>query len=242
MLFFVYLHAQQLGTFELSGQRETLTRHCCVSFHGRVVFMSAPACVRCAGTGIPPAPRGVPQIDVSFDVDANGILNVSAEDKSTGNRNRITITNDTGRLSKEQIERMLKEAEEMKEQDKLQQQRIDAKNRLEQYLYGLRSTLQDDHVKAKLSDDERRKVEDVVKDALDWLQKNEMAEQEELDFKLKEAEAACAPIIKKLYEQGGREGGAGMGGGMPDMGGTGGMGGGAGGGGGGQGPKVEEVD
>ena len=221
---------------------------------------------------------------MSFDIDANGILNVAAEDKSTGNKNKITITNDTGRLSKEQIERMLKEAEEMKEQDRKAQQRIEAKNKvtsrttaplpadlsashhgasltvtrlyclssdqLEQYLYGIRASIQEEGMKDKLSEEDRKKVEEIVSQTLEWLQRNEAAEQEEFEYKLKEAEAVCSPIIKKVYEQGGGGGAGGGAGGMPDMSGMGGMpgmggagGGGAGGvGAGGQGPKVEEVD
>jgi len=110
--------------------------------------------------GIPPAPRGVPQIEVTFDIDANGILNVSAQDKSTGKSNQITITNEKGRLSKDDIERMVKEAEEFAENDKLEKEKIDAKNGLETYLYQVKATLEGDKVKEKLSS----KKEEVKKE------------------------------------------------------------------------------
>ncbi|WP_411025358.1 Hsp70 family protein, partial [Salmonella sp. s55004] len=102
-------------------------------------------------TGIPPAPRGVPQIQVAFDVDANGILNVSAQDKSTGKENKITITNDKGRLSKEEIERMVADAEKYKDEDEAQKQRISARNALESYAYSMKSTMEDEKIKDKVS-------------------------------------------------------------------------------------------
>ncbi len=98
-------------------------------------------------TGIPPAPRGVPQIEVTFDIDANGILNVSASDKSTGKLNKITITNDKGRLSKDEIERMVKEADQYKAEDEKQRERITAKNSLESYAFNIKSTLEDEKLK-----------------------------------------------------------------------------------------------
>jgi len=101
-------------------------------------------------TGIPPAPRGVPQIEVTFDIDANGILNVTAIEKSTGKENKITITNDKGRLSKEDIERMVNEAEKYKADDEKQKDRISAKNSLESYCFNLKSTVEDDKVKDKI--------------------------------------------------------------------------------------------
>merc|ERR1712203_926108 len=107
-------------------------------------------------TGIPPAPRGVPQIEVTFDVDANGILNVSACDKSTGKQNKITITNDKGRLSKEEIEKMVNDAEKYKAEDDLQKERISAKNNLESYCFNMKSTLDDEKLKDKISPDERK--------------------------------------------------------------------------------------
>merc|ERR1711868_16704 len=163
-------------------------------------------------SGIPPAPRGVPQVEVTFDIDANGILNVSATDKSTGKQNKITITNDKGRLSKEEIEKMVNDAEKFKAEDEKK--------------------------KDKISDDDRKAINDKCDEAIKWLDANQLAEVEEFNEKQKEVEAVCNPIITKLY---GAAGGAP--GGMPDMGGMGGAGGAAPGAGqGGAGPTIEEVD
>jgi len=193
-------------------------------------------------TAIPPAPRGVPQIEVTFDIDANGILNVSACDKSTGKQNKITITNDKGRLSKEDIERMVNDAEKFKAEDEKQKERISAKNGLESYCFNMKTTLDDEKVKDKISEDDMKKITDKCDEAIKWLDANQLGEVEEFNEKQKEVEAVCNPIITKLYQ------GAGGAGGMPDMAGmAGGMGGmpGAGGapsGAGGAGPTIEEVD
>merc|ERR1712040_32868 len=177
-------------------------------------------------TGIPPAPRGVPQIEVTFDIDANGILNVSAADKSTGKQNKITITNDKGRLSKEEIEKMVNDAEKFKADDEKQKERISSKNGLESYCFNMKTTIEDE------------KIKDKCDEAIKWLDANQLAEVEEFNEKQKEVEAVCNPIITKLY---GAAGGAP--GGMPDMGGMGGAGGAAPGAGqGGAGPTIEEVD
>ena len=111
-------------------------------------------------TGIPPAPRGVPQIEVTFDIDANGILNVSAADKSTGKENKITITNDKGRLSKEEIERMVNDAEKYKHEDEKQKARITAKNSLESYAFHMKSTVEDEKLKDKISADDKKTIVD----------------------------------------------------------------------------------
>merc|ERR1719167_1373542 len=111
-------------------------------------------------TGIPPAPRGVPQIEVTFDIDANGILNVSAADETTGKQNKITITNDKGRLSKEEIERMVNDAEKFKAEDDKQKERISAKNGLESYCFNMKSTLEDEKLKDKISDDDKKTILD----------------------------------------------------------------------------------
>merc|ERR1711939_1094926 len=161
-------------------------------------------------TGIPPAPRGVPQIEVTFDIDANGILNVSACDKSTGKLNKITITNDKGRLSKEEIERMVNDAEKFKADDEKQKERISAKNGLESYCFNMKTTIEDEKVKDKISEDDMKKINDKCDEAIKWLDANQLAEVEEFNDKQKEIEAVCNPIITKLYQ------GAG---GMPDMGG-----------------------
>merc|ERR1712111_151809 len=193
-------------------------------------------------TGIPPAPRGVPQIEVTFDIDANGILNVSACDKSTGKQNKITITNDKGRLSKEEIERMVNDAEKFKDDDNKQKERISAKNGLESYCFNMKTTIEDEKVADKISEDDKKKITDKCDEAIKWLDANQLAEVEEFQDKQKEVEGVCNPIITKLYQQAG-----GAPGGMPDMGGMpGGMpGAGAGGapsGGSGSGPTIEEVD
>jgi len=191
-------------------------------------------------TGIPPAPRGVPQIEVTFDIDANGILNVSAADKSTGKQNKITITNDKGRLSKEEIERMVNDAEKYKADDEKQKDRISSKNGLESYCFNMKTTIEDEKMKDKISDDDRKAINDKCDEAIKWLDANQLAEVEEFNDKQKEVEAVCNPIITKLY---GAAGGAP--GGMPDMGGMGGAPGGAAPGAGGQGgagPTIEEVD
>lgn len=189
--------------------------------------------------GIPPAPRGVPQIEVTFDLDANGILNVSAENKESGNRNKITITNDTGRLTKEQIERMVADAEKYKDEDEKHQARVSAKGKLEQYAYGLRTTIDDPKMKDKISSSDRETVEKAIKETTSWLESNDRAEKEEYENKQKELEGQCQPIIMKLYQgAGGAPGG--MPGGMPDFGGE--DGGAAPSGGASAGPKVEEVD
>ena len=169
-------------------------------------------------TGIPPAPRGVPQIEVTFDIDANGILNVSAADKSTGKQNKITITNDKGRLSKEEIERMVNDAEKFKAEDDKQKERISAKNGLESYCFNMKTTLDDEKVKDKISEDDKKAITDKCDEAIKWLDANQLAEVEEFNEKQKEVEGVCNPIITKLYaDAGGAPGG--MPGGMPDMGG-----------------------
>ncbi|CAO2609099.1 Heat shock 70 kDa protein 1-like [Lemmus lemmus] len=152
-------------------------------------------------TGIPPAPRGVPQIEVTFDIDANGILNVTAMDKSTGKANKITITNDKGRLSKEEIERMVQEAEKYKAEDEGQREKIAAKNALESYAFNMKSAVSDEGLKDKVSESDKKKILDKCNEVLSWLEANQLAEKEELDHKRKELENMCNPIITKLYQQ-----------------------------------------
>jgi len=189
-------------------------------------------------TGIPPAPRGVPQIEVTFDIDANGILNVSAVDKSTGRQNKITITNDKGRLTKDDIDRMVKEAEQYKNEDETQRERISAKNGLESYAFNMKSTVEDEKLKDKLSEADRKTILDKCSEMIRWLDANQLADKEEFEHKQKEIEGVCTPIITKLYQ-----GAGGAPGGFP--GGPGGPGGaqaGAGAGGAAGGPTIEEVD
>ncbi|XP_077307376.1 heat shock 70 kDa protein-like [Lithobates pipiens] len=159
-------------------------------------------------TGIPPAPCGVPQIEVTFDIDANGILNVSALDKSSGKQNKITITNDKGRLSKEEIEKMVQEAERYKADDDIQRERVAAKNSLESYVFNLKSTVEDDNIKDKMSASDKKAIVDKCNEVLSWLDKNQLAEKEEYLHQQKELERVCNPIISRLYQ------GA-AGGGMP---------------------------
>ena len=180
--------------------------------------------------GIPPAPRGVPQIEVTFDIDANGILNVSAVEKAGGKQEKITITNDKGRLSAEEIERMVNDAEKYKEDDDKQKDRISAKNGLESYCFNMKSTLEDDKLKEKIAENDRKTILDKCNETISWLDNNQTAETDEYQHKQKEVEGICNPIISKLYQQSG---------GMPN----GGMPNGAGASNGqGSGPTVEEVD
>jgi L1 cell adhesion molecule like protein len=168
-------------------------------------------------SGIPPAPRGVPQIEVTFDIDANGILNVSAEDKTTGKKNKITITNDKGRLSKEQIEKMVSDAEKYKGEDESNRKKVEAKNHLENYAYSMRNTIRDEKVSSKLDASDKQTIEKAVDDAIAWLDKNQLAEVEEFEHQQKQLEGVCNPIITKMYQAaGGAAGGAeGMPGGFP---------------------------
>ena len=163
-------------------------------------------------TGIPPAPRGVPQIEVTFEVDANGILQVSAEDKGTGKAEKITITAEKGRLSEEEIERMVREAEEYAEEDKKVKERIDARNGLESYLYNLKNTMEDDEkgLADNLSAEDKKELQDTIDETLDWLDEHADAETEELQEKQKEVEAIANPIMRQFYAGGaGGAGGAG---------------------------------
>jgi len=189
-------------------------------------------------TGIPPAPRGVPQIEVTFDIDANGILNVSALDKSSQKMQKITITNDKGRLSKEEIEKMVSDAEKFKQEDEKQKERISAKNNLESYCFNMKSTIDDEKLKEKISDSDKEAINSKCDEIIKWLDANQLAEVDEFQDKQKEVEGICNPIITKLYQDAGGAPG-GMPGGMPGA-----PGGGAapGGGSGGAGPTIEEVD
>lgn len=180
--------------------------------------------------GIPPAPRGVPKIEVTFDIDANGILNVSAEDKSTGKSEKIRITNEKGRLSKEEIERMVKEAEKYADEDAKQRDRIQGRNELEGYVFNVKQAAEEHG--DKLSSAEKDQVLEKCKETLRWLENNQLAEKEEIQYKMTEVQKACSPIMAKLH------GGAG-GGGAADPG-QGGRAGGRKGGDGG--PTIEEVD
>ncbi|PPS14010.1 hypothetical protein GOBAR_AA06572 [Gossypium barbadense] len=140
-------------------------------------------------TGIPPAPRGVPQINVCFDIDANGILNVSTEDKTAGVKNKITITNDKGRLTKR-----------YRAEDELVKKKAEAKNALENYAYNIRNTIKDDKICGKLDPSDKGKTEKAIDETIEWLDRNQLAEVDELEEKLKELEGLCNPIIAKMTQ------------------------------------------
>jgi L1 cell adhesion molecule like protein len=158
--------------------------------------------------GIPPAPRGVPQIEVTFEVDANGILQVSAEDSATGKAEKITITAEKGRLTEEEIERMVREAEQFAEEDAKVKEKVDKRNALEGYAYNLRNSLEDEEkgIADKISEEDKETLEEAVKETLDWLDENDDAEIEEFEEKQKELESIANPIMSKVYQ-----GGEGMG-------------------------------
>merc|ERR1719464_155873 len=159
-------------------------------------------------TGIPPSPRGVPQIEVTFEIDANGILNVAAKDKATGGEESITISPDKGRPSEAEIEAMLKAAEEFAEEDKMMREKIEAKNGLESFAFGLKSQLDDEEKLAgKLSEEDAETVEEAVNDVLDWLTSNDDAEKEDFDEKKAELEEIVNPILQEFYQQHGGMGG-----------------------------------
>ncbi len=158
--------------------------------------------------GIPPMPRGQPQIEVTFDLDVNSILNVTAVEKSTGHNNKIVITNDKGRLSKEDIDRLVKEAEKFKEDDMKVKERIEAKNQLEQYAYQVRQTLNEEKLKGQFTDEEKKSVETKVDEVLKWNNDNPAASKEEYDQKVKEIEGIFNPIMQRVYQKmGGQPGG-----------------------------------
>jgi L1 cell adhesion molecule like protein len=158
-------------------------------------------------TGIPPAPRGTPQIEVTFDVDANGILNVSSIEKGSGMTEKITITNDKGRLSKEEIDKMVNEAETYKDEDNRQKDRIAAKNSLESYIFNMKSSMDQEEIKQKLTAEEVASAQSVLEAALKWLDTNQLAEKEEFVDKQKELEKMARPMMSKIYQQDGQAGG-----------------------------------
>nr|CAA70695.1 heat shock protein 70 [Suberites domuncula] len=157
---------------------------------------------------IPPAPRGVPQVEVTFQIDENGILTVTAEDKGSGNTEAITITNDQNRLTPEDIDRMIQDAERFAEDDKLVKERVESKNELESYTYSLKNQLNDNEkLGGKLSEEEKTKIMTAVEEAIEWLDSNPEATSEEFKEKKAGVEEVANPIISKLYEQAGGQGG-----------------------------------
>merc|ERR1712096_28536 len=167
-------------------------------------------------TGIPPAPRGVPQIEVTFEIDVNGILRVSAEDKGTGNKEKITIHGDDKRLSKEDIERMVQDAEKFATEDQKLKERVDARNELEGYAYSLKNQVNDkEKLGAKLSDDDKAAITKAVEETISWLEENPEAEKDDHEAQKKKLEEVVHPIISKVYPEG-AAGGADADGGSED--------------------------
>jgi len=148
--------------------------------------------------GIPPAPRGVPQIEITYDIDANGILNVSAVEKGTGKVEKITITNDKGRLSKDDIEKMVRDAEKYKAEDDAIRSKIESKNGLESYCYNMKNTMNDEKLKDKITEDDKKIIMDKVEDVLKWMDTNQDAQKEEYDAKQKDIESVANPIMQKI--------------------------------------------
>ncbi len=159
--------------------------------------------------GIPPAARGVPQIEVTFEIDANGIMQVAAKDKGTNIESKITITNDNNRLSDDEIQQMIDDAEKFAEEDRMVKERTEARNELEQYAYTLKRQLDDkEQLGGKISEDDKDKISSVVEEKLEWLKMNDEAETESFREAKKAIEEVAQPIITKLYESGGAGGGA----------------------------------
>lgn len=179
--------------------------------------------------GIPPAPRGTPQIEVSFDLDANGILHVTAQDKATGKSNKIQIRNEKGRLSQAEIERMLNDAKKYEDEDRRERERIDARNKLEAYTFQVKQSLQD--YGDKLGADDKKQAQEACDQALKWLDSNTTATKDEFEHQYKELETTCSRILAKLHQQG-NQGGQMPGGSCGQQYGQGSQG----------GPTVEEVD
>jgi len=158
--------------------------------------------------GIPPAARGVPQIEVTFEIDENSILTVSAIEKGTGKVENITITNDKGRLSKEEIERMVADAEKFADSDKLLKEKIDAKHQLENYIYQMRNTIEDkEKLATKLSEEDKNTIAEALTETQDWINSNDDADKDGLEEQLKDLQRICDPIIAKVYQSQGGQGG-----------------------------------
>ena len=159
--------------------------------------------------GIPPAARGVPQIEVTFELDENSILSVTAVEKGSNKQESITITNDKGRLSKEEIEQMIKDAEKFADQDKELKDKIDAKNSLDNYIHTMRNTIEDKEKLAdKLEEEDKEKIQEALTEAQDWLNSNQDAEKDDYESQLRDLQSVCDPIVGQIYKQHG-QGGAG---------------------------------
>jgi len=156
-------------------------------------------------SGIPPAPRGVPKIEITYDIDANGIMQINAVDKTTGKTEKITITNDKGRLSKDEIDRMVHEAEKYADEDKKMKERVESKNHFESYIYQMKNTLKDEKVASKISESDKKTINNTIDSALKWAENKQNATKEEFEAKQKEIEGIFQPIMTKMY-QGGDQG------------------------------------
>lgn len=154
-------------------------------------------------TGIPPAPRGVPQVEVTFSIDENSILSVVAKERGTGKTESITITNDKSRLSKEEIDNMIKDAEKNAEHDKALKEKLEAKSSLDQYLYTMKATIEDrDKLADKLSSDDKSRIREALDEAQSWLKDHEEdGSKEDYEDRLKDVQKVCDPIIAKVYQK-----------------------------------------
>ena len=158
-------------------------------------------------TGIPPAPRGVPQIEVTFELNENNILTVNAEDKGAGSKANIVIDSNQNRLSPDDIERMVKDADDFAEQDKLVKERVEARNELESYAYSLKNQINDkEKLGGKLNDNDKKTVEEAVEEKISWLEKNQEADTEEFRSQKKQLDEIVQPIVGKLYQGNQKEG------------------------------------
>ena len=159
-------------------------------------------------TGIPPAARGVPQIEVTFEIDENSILTVTGVEKGVGKAETISITNDKGRLTPEEIEQMIADAEKFADEDKALKEKIDARHSLQNYVYTMRNTIEDkDKLAEKLSEDDKSTIQDAITETEDWLNSNDDADREAIDEQMKELQSVCDPIIASIYDSQGYQGG-----------------------------------
>ena len=159
-------------------------------------------------TGIPPAARGVPQIEVTFEIDENSILTVTGVEKGVGKSETISITNDKGRLTPEEIEQMIADAEKFADEDKALKEKIDARHSLQNYVYTMRNTVEDkDKLADKLSEDDKSTIQDAITETEDWLNSNDDADREAIEEQMKELQSICDPIIASIYDSQGYQGG-----------------------------------
>ena len=151
--------------------------------------------------GIPPMPRGVPQVEITYDVDANGILNVSAVEKSSGKTEKITVKNEKGRLSAEEIQKMVDDAEQFKEDDTKQREKVEARNALDGYIFNVKQSLDNEQLKDKFTDDDKKVIHEKINEVQEWYDEHLEAEKEEFESKQKELESVYSPIMMRVYQQ-----------------------------------------